>query len=577
MGAAQSTSTNPQHEYSQKIALFSSVFSKMLREADIIDFKALTSGPGACGSYVLLLKDNIAKEFKTLKLATKNDVKEFVFAKRDTIETATDSEACENLAIFYIRALQFVAAIMVSVYNPPEVLPLLRNKTRKDAKQKFKLVVQKILTPQQLAQMEQNRKRWFEQKYLQSTQIPNIFNIDGDEQLSFDKLNEYIIYNDFTNSKQYKATLFLEELDTYNIKETDKVGKKYWITLKNPINGNIISRRLINDNDSSALIYTNSPPNITEPESYLINTFPNDWTTDLTKELIKLTPGPIPVGLFNPSFATSVKKVRHNYIIQNSTNIKVLPINFKSSYDLISKWFSEKDAVLDVNPATYRSVLLYNTHVALGENDSTNMAADFWQNTPITKSLAFSSLESLYNDNDTGFMSTSNEKELNQVTTQIYNIYYPYINNQTTTPKILSDVMFPDFTNMQNQPFWANTYKERILDVADAEGKTKDPCPSGLNPNKSCWPPGFNMLLSQKLSEIQNLQNEHLENCLTLLKDVFVVDKNNNVYFTEKFLSDVRGVREILEDYIEYARKMISAHYIEVETKYYEVVQAAMN
>jgi len=94
MGNGQSSlAQNPQQIYSQKIALFSNVFSKMLQQADIIDIRALTSGPGACGSYVLLLQENIAKEFKTLKISSKNDVKEFAFAKRDNIESDSDYEA----------------------------------------------------------------------------------------------------------------------------------------------------------------------------------------------------------------------------------------------------------------------------------------------------------------------------------------------------------------------------------------------------------------------------------------------------------------------------------------------------
>jgi hypothetical protein len=581
MGADQSRpgqNTNPQHQYSQKMALFSNVFSKMLQQADIIDIRALTSGPGACGSYVLLLQENIAKEFKTLKIASKNDVKEFAFAKRDSIESISDTEACTNLALFYIRALQFVAAIMLSVYSPPELLPLLRNKIRKEASLKQKIVTRAVVSPQQTAQMEQMRDRWFRQKFLKDTQIPNIFTIDGDEQLSYDNTHDTIMYNDFTTSNQYKANLRVEELDTYNIKESDKNGRKYWITITHPLNGNIITRRLISEADSSALVYSNIP-SLTSVNTPISDTKPGDWTSGLSKELIKMPPSPIPYTAINPTGTQgqrTTRKIKYNNAsikpAQNTSS--TLPTSFQNSYDMISKWFSEKDIVMDVNPAAYRSLLLYNSHIAIGEVDSTNMAADFWQNMGLNNAIAFSTLETLFNDGATGSMSVDNKIALETLAGHFNDIYSPFVNTPLTNPKNLSEVLFPDFKNIRINPIWQNNLKERLYDLSDSEGRTRDPCPTGPNPNKNCWPPGFNQMLIKQQKDLQQIQAEHLDRCIALLQDVFTIDSaTNTVYFTDKFLSDVRGAKEILEDYIVYARKLIGDYYVDVETRYYEVVK----
>lgn len=574
MGSGQSSlAQNPQQIYSQKIALFSNVFSKMLQQADIIDIRALTSGPGACGSYVLLLQENIAREFKTLKIESKNDVKEFAFAKRDNIESVSDSEACTNLALFYIRALQFVAAIMLSVYSPPELLPLLRSKTRKEASLKQKQATPAAVNPQQLAQMEQARDRWFQQKFLKDSSIPNISTIDGDEQLLYDNTHEMIIFNDYSTNTQYKAVLKVEELNKYNITDKYKIGRKYWITLYHPVNGNMIVRRLINELDSTALVFSNNPS--LSVENPLSDTKPADWTNGLSKELIKMPSNPIPYGTVNPAVGQrSTRKIKYNTKQNNVKSESTLPSEFQNSYDIISKWFSEKDIVLDVNPASYRSLLLFNSHVAAGEVDSTNMAADFWQNISLNSGIAFSTLEALFNDSDTGSISYENQEALAALAEQFNDIYLNFSNTTITSPKNFTDVMFPDFTNIRINALMQKNIKERLFDLSDAEGKTRDPCPAGPNPNKNCWPPGFNTLLAKTQQEIQELQNDHLENCIALLKDVFEIDSTTGaVYFTEKFLSDVRGARPILEDYIVYARKLVGDYYVDIEKRYYAVVK----
>ena len=583
MGAAQSSQgLVADTDYAKKIALFSNIFSKMLQQSDIIDIRALTSGPGACGSYVLLLQKNMEKEFKTMKLASKNDVKDFVFAKRNSIESISDSEACTNLAIFYLRALQLVAAIMLSVYSPPDLLTLLRNKIRQEGTVAQKIIAPLAPTPQQIAQKELMRERWFAQNFLKDTQIPNLFVIDGDEQLNYDSTHDTLIFNDYSTSKQHKALLKVEELEQYNINESDKRGRKYWISLYNPINGNRIVRRLISDKDSTALIYNAETTEKLTTNIPLSDTKPYDWTSGLSKEMVKMPFIQIPIQALTTMNPRATRKNRYNKTT-NSTNVtknlnttrrSTLSPEFQNSYDLISKWFSQKESILEVNPGAYRSILLFNQHIAVGETDSTNMATDFWQNTPLRQMLTFSTLESLFNDKDTGTMSLENETALATVANRFNEIYEPFLSTPVTNAKNFSDVVFPDFKNMRSNPTFQNNMKERLYDLSDADGRTKDPCPLNFKPNANCWPKGFNQLIMIKQQEIQDLQNQHLENCIILLKDIFAIDpQKNTVYFTDKFLSDVRGVRAILEDYMVYTRKLIADYYIDVETKYYEVVK----
>jgi hypothetical protein len=583
MGNNQSTQIKEgsDADYMNKINLFSSIFSKMLKQADIIDIRALTSGPGTCGSYVLLLQKNIEKEFKNLKLASKNDVKEFAFAKLHNIESISDTEACTNLALFYIRALQFVASIMLSVYSPTELLSLIRDKVRKERIASQKIISSVTPSPQQIAQKEILRERWFKQKFLKDTQIPNLFVIDGDEQLSYDSTHDMIMFNDYTTSKQHKAVLKIEELEQYNIRDMDKKGKKYWISLYNSLNGNRITRRLISDSDSSALIYSSQTSESSVMDIPISDTRPGDWTNGLSKELVKMPGEPIPVMAINPVITRNTRKNRRNNSKTsntitniNSSKTTTLPPEFQNSYDIITKWFDEKESALEMNPGAYRSLLLYNAHIAIGEVDSTNMAADFWQNMPLKKILIFSTLESLFNDNDNGTMSVANENALRDVVRQFSEIYEPFTDNVVINPVNFTDVVFPDLKNIRTNPEWQVNLKERLYDLSDTDGRTKNPCPIERNPATNCWPVGFNEMIAETQKEIQTLQNEHLDNCIVLLKDIFTFDEyTNNVYFTEKFLSDVRGVRAILEDYIVFARKLIAEYYINVETKYYKMVK----
>ena len=135
MGAANSV---PQASYvdspeNEKAKMFSTIFLRLLQETDIVDINALTRGPGACGSYAVILEKELKKEFKAIKLQTTvsglKDVRDFLYSKAKNIESESpsDANACRELAIFYIRLLQLVSALTLSIYTPADLIDRIRN------------------------------------------------------------------------------------------------------------------------------------------------------------------------------------------------------------------------------------------------------------------------------------------------------------------------------------------------------------------------------------------------------------------------------------------------------------------
>jgi hypothetical protein len=150
-----------------KPCFFSLIFEKLIKTTDIFDIKALTKGPdGACGDYVMLLAKNIDKEFKKIKLQTtapdSSTISEFLYMKKKDSkqENPSQRDACRSLAIFYIRALQLVAAMTMSIYTPPELVLRIRNQTY-DKTVKLQKKAPVLLTPEEKEEARKIRYQWF--------------------------------------------------------------------------------------------------------------------------------------------------------------------------------------------------------------------------------------------------------------------------------------------------------------------------------------------------------------------------------------------------------------------------------
>jgi hypothetical protein len=202
MGASQSTAgpTYMDTANVSKNEQFINIFFRLLTETDIVDFEALSKGPGACGSYIVLLEQNLNKEFNKLQLETtstgKKTVQSFLYtkAKNITQETPTDANACRELAIFYIRLLQLVGALTLSIYTPDNLADRIRDKAYKAS---FRKQQKNIPIPLEEQELKRNQRWEWLRKYIlssTSTATPDIFIFKDKPQLKFNKTTKILTY-----------------------------------------------------------------------------------------------------------------------------------------------------------------------------------------------------------------------------------------------------------------------------------------------------------------------------------------------------------------------------------------------
>jgi len=210
----------------EKLNFFSTVFSRLIEKSDIIDLKALTSGPGACGNYVMLLSKNIQTDFKKIKLKSglsDSSLNDFLYSPTQRVlsKTSAKEQACTYLAIFYIRTLQLVAALTMSIYSPPDLISRIAKQAYENAlKLEKKVTTQNISKPLQ-AQRRQARETWFT-RFLTPTEQPGIYIVNENEQIKYYKTTGSITYKIYNPQPlEYRLRLEIKDADAYSVEDNE--------------------------------------------------------------------------------------------------------------------------------------------------------------------------------------------------------------------------------------------------------------------------------------------------------------------------------------------------------------------
>lgn len=302
MGAATSV---PQASYlnspeNEKAKMFSTIFLRLLQETDIVDINALTKGPGACGSYAVILEKELKKEFKAIKLQTTvsglKDVRDFLYSKAKNIESESpsDANACRELAIFYIRLLQLVSALTLSIYTPPDLIDRIRNHASITALKKQERNIP--LTIEDEARKRSAREAWF-YKHIVS-EVPgstNFFYLQKDKKnFKYNRDTKMLIYT-ADNGYKYEATLRIEEVGTYKVDRKYAKPDTYWIVLySSKLNKNIY-RILVTVTETrdgrvrSGYLFSPEVDRARNEEAPIV--FYQDWTQDLAGAITGLITG----------------------------------------------------------------------------------------------------------------------------------------------------------------------------------------------------------------------------------------------------------------------------------------------
>jgi hypothetical protein len=582
----------------ERIELFSTVFLRLLKTADILDIRALTKGPGACGDYTILLANEIEKEFGKIKLegtdSGKTAIRDFLFARSKTIssESPSDQVACRSLAVFYIRALQLVAALTMSIYTPPDLVNRIRNRVfQMELKRQRKNVP---LTLVEAEELRIKREKWWA-RFLMSTSKPDIFTLTGSNQYRYNRVTKMLTYTDPETQYEYKVQVAVLDLEKYNIAPELMREGSYWIELYNPTTREPIFRSLINS-DKSGYLFDVKPADSKEEKPVIFN---KDWTTELAAQITAgvtgTAPPPKPTtnasrrnnsryynsvyrshggGPYNfnnnlqgrrnstrknaPRTNTPVDPSKQEEIALQLAATATLPRPFQESYKAMVRWTLDISTWTEAAPASYRAVLLFIKPTLPAGQAASYICVDNWIDKPMRFIQPFAALEALYFNKDDGSATPENKTALKDLVTRFNGIYHAVPTAGQTAakePSTLEDVYLPNIND---------AIKNTLCSKRTAQGDIMIPDPRVA------------AILESGQLAILNSYKSHFENAYAILNELFTTVKTETgetkVRFADKFVANTGSARTVLEEIIRRARSMIAAHYVDVEEIYSKIL-----
>lgn len=587
-----------------KNELMSIILMRLLEKTDIVDFLALINGPGMCGSYVVLLEKDLKKEFKQLQLSTtlsgKKEVESFLYTKMKDISTETpaDTLICRELAIFYIRLIQLIGALTMSIYTPNNLVDRIRNDTYKRSIKKQRVNIP--LTLEQKAAQKTAQVLWLRNNLLSFVVgSSELFTLRGKPQFKYNKATKRLSYTDAEGYK-FDAILEMEEPDKYPVVEENKTPDSYWIILKNPKSQAVICRRLVSK-DGSAFIYSDIPDISKGPESaYKLE---NDWTEDINNdmslrgEVIGMTASPTKKNNVGGLSRQTLEELARAGIPLNALTKRgggrrknsnrrtlkggalVRPTNqgaakpnfgpstkldkpFQESYTFIKNWSRAISTWSEASPASYRSTLLFIKPNVPSAAGTSYICVDNWSSKPMKQIAPFAALEALYRNNDDGTIGYDNQAPYRALLDKFADLYqnYSFVQKGAQKPvNSFTDIIVPKLP-------------EKIITSICAKGS-----PQGevVMENK------YNELLTEAQAELIKEHNRHFAVVYEHFKRIFVSGKDMKgeltVTLNMVFTKDSQGARAELENIIKDARGIIAQHYIEVEEMYFSTISKILN
>jgi len=608
MGQAQSNIANQQKlvvsEETTKSEFFSNIFMRLIKSSDILDIRALTSGPGSCGNYVILLEKNLEKEFKKLKLPSRLSnsaaMDNFLYAPAKDVLTKSPSDevACRSLAIFYVRVLQLVAALTMSIYSPPDLISRIRNRVYETSLKLQQRGIKEVLSKDEQAARRLKRELWL-MNMMEETEKLNVYTLGEKTQFRYDKITHNFTYNNQDN--EYVMRLEVKEPEDYSVAKKYLTENTYWIEITNLYTDErdkqIVYRALVDGNGGGWLFYITPDRQAVEEEPF--TGYYEDWSMDLEANIlnnnsgVKATVSKKNNSGYNmykgygqmPGRATrrngqrntqkngtkqltkrNLSTIVKEKSAQNALDLdesSSLPPRFRESFRGMTKWLVEIPNWTESSPATYRATLIYTKPALPTGSGTTYACVDKWASQSLRAIAPFASLEALLFDKDDGTASAENIELLKTISLAFNKIYReaPVGNSRNNRPSVITDfssVFMPSVGKIVEEKFCIKrtAQGDAVVEERYAElmGKAQD-------------------------LMIKNYK-EHLDDCYALLKTMFVMERvgsENVIKFTDDFINAKKGARNELEDnIIPTAITLIGNHYTFIEKLYFDTLNDLM-
>jgi len=574
-----------------KLNFFSTIFSRLIEKSDIVDLKALTSGPGACGNYVMLLSKNIQTDFKKIKLQTgisESSLNDFLYSPAQKVMAKSSSKetACTYLAIFYIRTLQLVAALTMSIYSPPDLIARITRKVYETALKVDRRTQPQDLSPAERAARKQKREEWLD-RFLSSTEQPGIFLVNEKSQFRYNKVTTTLIYTS-PEPLEYRLRLEVKDLDTYSVAADLMKPDTNWIEITNyymDFKDRTVIYRVLVDGQGKGWVFAPNKDETVIEEEVLLGPYRN-WDHDLEQFILDSTvPGEKPALKPNTQFGLmpfskfQTKKVNsknRNITVKANNNIRTngltpnslalsektqLPLRYQTSYKTMVNWWNsvKQPDWPEASPASFRASLLYNKPALPTSAGSTYICDNIWSGKNLRTIPPFAALEALYFNRDDGSADSTNANLLIELS-KAFNIIYE------NAPK----------GNVIKAPQTVASFMDVILPTENLLIK-KALCSNISAQGESQLDAKVATILAKAQADIIAGYKQQVESAYDILRSLFEMTTVNGetvIKFTDSFVSSPKGVRLALEqDIIPVARSLIANHYIDTEQIYFDALK----
>ena len=214
---------------------------------------------------------------------------------------------------------------------------------------------------------------------------------------------------------------------------------------------------------------------------------------------------------------------------------------------------TSKDKENVTSPAIYRAFLISSGTVE--DRVDTMICTDAWRGV-MTSAIPYALLQSLYYDENGGTKSAVATDELREVAAGFLksDIARPYVQNSAVTPTEFSQLAF-------------------------IEPKTVVPafCGNITSGVRSTNIPAQKDILTKAHQDLRNLYDVHLENVVKFIRKVMSLkeggwQKRHIIRLNPIFVTSEKGAQAALDGFIAEGRKLISDHYLAVETIYKKAI-----
>ena len=588
------------------LKIISDVFEQLLTENNIFSLEQVLGSPEQCSALILILSKSMAKDFRTLQfpdpLQANSTIQVSYTMQKDYKELEKDparKSLCGTLIFFMIRLVTLVAAIASSLQINREIVNILdlvkyrsmglynrRYKSPELDDVKVRDIKIRMPIPEPILEsfkknglkqvmMEDNSKSDPRNLYFfaYNEYLPNTLVIDAEKSIAyFAKGTESTIYGLAlrTIDKSIVDKIGAQRVMQYNQRAPPGMyGQAAGRHTRSKKSKQTKTRRMQRGGEKTVFsvtitkVFCKSGSACAMPEYYM----EPDGTTYNVNDYVDLLKG----GRLSIPSMTLQERIQ----MMENQSLDKLPVKEKDEEQIPEKFgpLSKVDKDTLTYFHTIRSTLrskpegtapcFYRAFLLASRLDGTTLQTlicnDNWADKNVTSQVSYSLLHSLYMDRPDGSMDSLTSDEYVQMLNSFQSVFE--IGNKPG--------LAPTLENM--------TFKQIPSEIARTICQTQEKGARSIREDKK------KAILMNAHADLHTIFENHMKECVNLLMRVMAVETPDGYLSKPKiildpvFVKDPLGSQHALEVFLRDARKLLSAHYLQVETVYQSALRDIVN